>query len=105
MGYKYTDFIYPDSKNGLSCNPGDAITTILDKVKNTLGNFEYFFDVDGNFRFQEIRNFINEGSKYDNLKTSISTIDFWNNTDYSKSIFSFDDDRFLINASLTPKYE
>ena len=27
------------------------ITEILDKIKNTLGNYEYFYDVEGNFHF------------------------------------------------------
>lgn len=56
IGFIYTDFVYPGELIG---NAGDTITSILDNIKNTLGNFEYFYDVFGNFIFQEIRNYLN----------------------------------------------
>ena len=60
MGYKYVDFIYPPLKGTLSCNAGETITSVLDKIiNNVLGNFEYFYDVEGNFIFREKRNFLN----------------------------------------------
>ena len=55
-GYVYTDFIYPSD---LISGIGENICSVLDKIKNTLGNFEYFYDIDGNFVFQEIRNYLN----------------------------------------------
>jgi hypothetical protein len=30
---------------------GENLTTLLDKIKNMLGNFEYFYDVNGFFVF------------------------------------------------------
>ena len=56
VGYVYTDFVYPGT---LISNIGDNVGTILERVKNTLGNYEYFYDVDGNFIFQEIKNYLN----------------------------------------------
>ena len=56
VGFIYTDFVYPDE---LITNPGDNVCTVLDKIKNTLGNYEYFYDTDGNFHFQEIKNYLN----------------------------------------------
>lgn len=56
VGFIYTDFTYPDE---LITNPGDSVCTVLDKIKNTLGNYEYFYDTDGNFHFQEIKNYLN----------------------------------------------
>lgn len=56
VGFIYTDFTYPDE---LITNPGDNVCTVLDKIKNTLGNYEYFYDTDGNFHFQEIKNYLN----------------------------------------------
>jgi hypothetical protein len=38
---------------------GQSVCDILDKIKNTLGNFEYFFDLYGNFVFQEKKNYLN----------------------------------------------
>jgi hypothetical protein len=30
---------------------GETITSILDKIKNMLGEYEYFYDLDGRFIF------------------------------------------------------
>ena len=62
VGYVYTDFTYADMGGGtgeLISSIGDNVCTILDKVKNTLGNFEYFYDIEGNFVFQEVKNYLN----------------------------------------------
>lgn len=56
IGYQYTTFTYPGE---LTAAAGTALTTVLDKIKEALGNYEYFYDVDGNFRFQEIKNYLN----------------------------------------------
>ena len=40
-------------------SPGDTVTSILEDIKNILGNFEYFYDVEGNFIFQEVKNYVN----------------------------------------------
>lgn len=63
VGYVYTDFIYPGE---LITNIGDNVCTVLDKIINTLGNYEYFYDIDGNFIFQEKRNYLN--NSYNPLK-------------------------------------
>ena len=56
IGYVYTDFTYPGS---LVSSIGENVCSVLDKIKATLGNYEYFYDVDGNFYFQQIRNYLN----------------------------------------------
>jgi hypothetical protein len=43
-GYRYTDLTYAGDLIG---NVGESITSILDKIKNMLGDFEYFYDLDG----------------------------------------------------------
>ena len=63
VGYVYTNFIYPGE---LVTNIGDNVCTVLDKIINTLGNYEYFYDIDGNFIFQEKRNYLN--NSYNPLK-------------------------------------
>lgn len=55
-GFRLTDLIYPDELIG---NVGESITSVLDKIKNLLGQFEYFYDVDGRFIFQKKQDFIN----------------------------------------------
>ena len=74
VGYVYTDFVFPGE---LVSGIGENVCTILDKIKTTLGNYEYFFDVDGNFHFQEIKNYLNNSY----VPTDIYRLD--NNWKYS----------------------
>lgn len=55
-GYKEIDLVYPGD---LIANIGESITSILDKIKNVLGDYEYFYDVDGRFVFQKKQTYIN----------------------------------------------
>lgn len=89
IGYQYTDFTFPIDKELISA-AGDSITSVLDKLKNSLGNFEYFFDIKGNFIFQEIKNYLNEGSSLTNLAEAIND-KYLINTTAGKSIYVFDD--------------
>ena len=56
-GYRETDLIYAEELIG---DAGQPLTTILDKVKSMLGDFEYFYDLEGRFVFQEKRTFLNK---------------------------------------------
>lgn len=58
IGFIYSDFIYPPSLELVS-NPGDTVTSILDKIISIMGNYQYFYDIQGNFIFQQQRNFLN----------------------------------------------
>lgn len=54
IGYMSTRLTYPGE---LVMKAGTTVTGVLDEMVKTLGNFEYFYDVDGVFHFQRIRNF------------------------------------------------
>lgn len=113
MGYMLTDFIYPGE---LISNPGDSVTVILDKISNMLGNFEYFYDIDGNFHFQEIRNYLNNSyipllvkeqiSEFNNNYVSnLTTKDYEANFDIDEVIYSFKKNKKLVSSvSNTPNY-
>lgn len=100
IGYIYTDFIYPSELIG---DAGSSVCDILDKIKDTLGNYEYFYDIDGNFIFQEIKNYLN---------TSQSTIELnkLNKEDYlidqskGKTVYTFDDSSLITSYSNTPQF-
>ena len=65
VGYIYTDFTYPGDLIG---DVGTNVAAILEQIKNTLGNYEFFYDVYGNFIFRQIKNLVNTSqSYYDNL--------------------------------------
>ena len=47
-GYRPTDLVYAGE---LISSIGESLTSILDKIKNMLGAFEYFYDINGRFIF------------------------------------------------------
>ena len=55
-GYRLTELTYAGD---LISNIGESITSILDKIVKMLGNFEYFYDLNGRFIFQEKKTYIN----------------------------------------------
>lgn len=55
-GYRVTDLTYPGDLIG---GVGESLTSILDKIKNMLVEFEYFYDVDGRFIFQKKQSYTN----------------------------------------------
>ena len=53
-GYRPTELTYAGD---LIANVGESITSVLDKIKNMLVEFEYFYDVEGRFVFQKKQSF------------------------------------------------
>ena len=56
VGYIYTDLVYPGE---LISNIGESVTSVLDKICSVMGNFEYFYDIEGRFIFREKKNYLN----------------------------------------------
>ena len=111
IGYSFVDFVYPGE---LVSGIGESIVSILDKIKNTLGNFEYFYDIDGNFVFQEVKNYLNTSytntSIYEKNNGKIdeyyqNNLSILNNDNYyidldinGKSIYDFTEGNGLISS-------
>lgn len=55
-GYRQTDLVYPGD---LIANVGESLTSVLDKIKNMLVEFEYFYNLSGQFVFQKKQSFVN----------------------------------------------
>ena len=55
-GYRETELTFAGD---LIANVGESITSVLDKIKNMLSEFEYFYDIDGQFVFQKKSSYIN----------------------------------------------
>ena len=101
VGYILTDFSYPGD---LISKAGDTICSILDQIKNVLGNYEYFYDINGNFIFQEIKNYLNK-SYANQILTDINKDNY--SVDYTsgKSVYTFDDSDLIISISNSPQYQ
>ena len=121
VGYIYSDFVLTDELVG---SAGDTVCTILDKIKNILGNYEYFYDEMGIFHFREIRNFlnINQSSyneekqndtitgRYLNIQGGKFNLDINSEKQYliettnKKSLYSFSDNHNITSISVSPNY-
>ena len=101
IGYILVDFVYPGELVG---NAGDSVVTILDNIRNVLGNYEYFYDVDGNFRFQEIKNYLN--TSYSTfLIDEISSENYLVDYTSGKSVYTFEDGNIIQSYSNSPQYQ
>lgn len=104
IGYVYEDFVYDEE---LTFKAGSKVTDVLDKIKNWLGNYEYFYDEYGQFHFQEIKNYLNNSQSahiWDKIQDT-GDIDYLFESTHGKSIYTFDDNTNLISVTNTPSYE
>ena len=105
IGYIYTDFTYPDELIG---NAGETVCTILDKIKNTLGNYEYYYDYEGNFIFQEIKNYLNTTKAKDileQLDKNTNGSSYLVDITKGKSVYSFKDGMLVTSYSNSPQWQ
>ena len=100
-GYIYRDFTYIGD---LTANLGENVCTILDKIKNYLGNYEYFYDEFGIFHFREIKNYLNT-TQAKVLLDDMDKNSYLTETTTGKSVYTFNDKTNLITLSASPKYE
>mgnify|MGYP006911637011 FL=1 len=49
VGYRICDLVYAGD---LITSVGENVASVLDKIKNMLSCFEYYYDIDGRFIFQ-----------------------------------------------------
>ena len=56
IGYEVQDLIYPED---LIAAPNETVTSILDKIIKTFGEYEYFYNLQGQFVFQAKQTYIN----------------------------------------------
>lgn len=91
VGYRFIRYVYP---NELKKSTGATLTSIYDDCKNMLGgNYEYFYDIEGNFHFQEIRNYTYTTEVTDIL--TLTTKDYKRNYNNSAVIFDFSDTNII----------
>ncbi len=97
-GYRETEFTYPGE---LILDAGDTVTTLLDKIVEVLGNFEYFYDIDGRFIFQEIKNYLNTGSPL----TELSPENYVKSYNNAKFLYSLTDLDTTTAITRSPKFD
>ena len=101
VGYIRDDFVITGELVG---NAGETVVAILDKIKNILGNYEYFYDIFGVFHFREIKNYLNTTQGKIEL-ADMAEKDYLMEINNEKSIFTFSDKTLLTSITATPLYE
>ena len=97
VGYRVTDLTYAGE---LISNIGESITSILDKIKKMLGEYEYFYDIDGKFIFQRKKNYIQK--PWNNIVKNGYEV-YVENAAHSSSIaYSFDNNKLITSFSNSP---
>lgn len=100
IGYTYADFVYDTE---LTANLGESVVTVLDKIKQYLGNYEYFYDEFGVFHFREIKNYLNT-TQSKILLDDMDAKDYLAETTTGKTVYSFSDKTNIISITQNPQY-
>lgn len=100
VGFIYRDFIYTSELIG---DAGSNVCTILDAIKNALGNFEYFYDIDGIFHFQEIKNYLNTSKSKIELD-KLAKNNYLTEVSNGKVVYTFDNSNLIVSYSNNPQY-
>ena len=97
-GFRTTDLVYAGELIG---NIGETLTSVLDKIKNMLGDFEYFYDINGRFTFQKQRVYTTQS--WNNIKqTEDNDIMIENAATTSSVMYSFIDNNIVTTFNNTP---
>ena len=100
IGYRITDLTYTGD---LITNLGDSLTTMLDKVIEMLGEFEYFYDLNGHFVFQQKRNFVNIAWTQITNNDDEDYVTFNKDSSISKFVYNFEGNRLITALQNAPK--
>lgn len=99
VGYRITELTY----NGdLISSIGETLTSVLDKIKQMLGNFEYFYDIDGRFIFQAKKNFVNTAWSQLTNNGDEKYVTYANDIENKRISFNFEGNYLISALSNTP---
>jgi hypothetical protein len=81
------------------------INNTITKIKNTLGNYEWFYDIYGRFHFQEKKNYIN--TSHATTVQNLTESGYLSTMNLSKTVYTFDSSnrKLLTNISNAPQYQ
>ena len=96
-GYRSTPLIYAGD---LIANIGEALTSVYDKIKNMLGEFEYFYDIDGHFIFQRKPSYIN--TPFNSLKNDNNQVYADAAINSRAQVFNLLNNKLIISFQNTP---
>lgn len=102
IGYIYADFTYPGELIG---DAGNSVCSILDQIVSTLGNYEYFYDVMGNFIFREIKNYLNTTLATEKIKKmELNNEDYLIDLAKGTTVYDFNNGNLIQSYSNSPQF-
>lgn len=100
-GYRMTDLTYAGEMIG---EVGDTITAaVLDKIVAMLGDFEYFYNIDGQFVFQKKGTYLN--TSWDSLIDTGDDIYAENAAMARKVIYNFEGNKLVSSVNNNPQLQ
>lgn len=98
IGYRSTPLVYNDD---LIVQPGETITSVLDKIVNMFGGaYEYFYNVYGQFIFQKKKTYVDTAwQPYSYFLENGTVIVKYESDEF---LFNFDDKNLITNINFTP---
>lgn len=100
VGYRVTELTY---SGDLIAQVGNTITNaVLDKIVSMLGDFEYFYDIQGRFIFQRKKTYIN--TSWNNIRTDAEEKQVYVEAaaETSEVVYSFEDGNLVTSFQNTP---
>lgn len=103
IGYIPTPLTYPGD---LTVKPGETVQSVLDKIIKVLGNYEYFFDIDGRFIFQEKKNYLNTTYSPENFNIcNIESRNYFRAFSDTRYAYVFDNGKTVQTFNNAPQYK
>lgn len=94
VGYRIAELTYAGD---LIAQVGNPITTgVLDRIKSMLGEFEYFYDIDGRFIFQKKKTYIS--SSYNGMNENSDGEMWFSNVAETSAVTYFFEDAQIVTA-------
>ena len=105
-GYEMTDLTQPQEKEGdnaLSVSVGGTLTQILDKIVEFLGDYEYFYNENGQFVFQKKSKSIDKAwsPEYKTDTTGLGVS--YELDDLTKPVWNFSENEIVTQYNVSPK--
>ena len=99
-GYRTTDLTYVGD---LKANVGETLVSVLDKIKNMLSDFEYFYNLDGQFVFQRKKTYTQVS--FNNIEKDAEGISYVKDSAFtSATSYSFENGKLVSSFSNSPDY-
>lgn len=99
-GYRVTDLVYAGE---LVSNIGDTLTSIYDKIVKMLGEYEYFYNLEGQFVFQRKHSYLS--TSWNNLKNVQEDIYADDSAYTTASTYFFEGNTLISSFQNTPNLQ